>query len=121
MANKQDHIHPFVRQCLRYFLGIRWLDKISNKDIWLRINHVQMEIGVSWPHHDKAKHQHYKTDLDLEPSGPEKEGNDKNTWRRDLEADITETGLSWKQLEMIAQDRRRWREVAPGGAMVLSM
>ena len=28
-----------------------------------------------------------------------------NTWRRDLEADITQTGLSWKQLERITQDR----------------
>ena len=26
----------------------------------------------------------------------------------DLEADITQTGLSWKQLERIVQDRRRW-------------
>ena len=38
----------------------------------------------------------------------------KNTWRRDLEADITQTGLSWKQLERIAQDRRRWRDVVHG-------
>ena len=34
-----------------------------------------------------------------------------NTWRRDIEADISQTGLNRQQLERIAQDRRRWREV----------
>ena len=37
---------------------------------------------------------------------------------------LRQTGLSWKQLERIAQDRKRWREVvqayAPGGAKGLS-
>ena len=63
---------------------------------------------------EKAKHQRYKTGLDVEPPGQAKEGETKNTWRRDLEADITQTGLNWKQLERIAQYRRRWREVVHG-------
>ena len=68
---------------------------------------------MAWPLIEKAKHQHDETGLDVEPSGQAKEGRvrPKNTWRRDLEADITQTGLSWKQLERIAQDRRRWRDV----------
>ena len=69
---------------------------------------------MAWPHIEKAKHQHYETGLDVEPSGQAKEGRPKNTWRRDLEEDITQTGLSWKQLERIAQDRRRWRQVVHG-------
>ena len=69
---------------------------------------------MAWPHIEKAKHQRYETDLDVEHPGQAKEGRPKNTWRRDLEADITQTGPSWKQLEMIAQDRRRWRDVFHG-------
>ena len=52
--------------------------------------------------------------LTWNPQGKRKRGRPKNTWRRDLEADITQTGLSWKQLERIAQDRRRWRDVVHG-------
>ena len=70
---------------------------------------------MAGPHIEKAKHQRYVTGLDVEPPGQAKEGEtNKNTWRRDLEADITQTGLSWKQLERIAQDMRRWREVVHG-------
>ena len=43
------------------------------------------------------------------PQGKRKKGRLKNTWRRDLEADIMQMGLSWQQLERIAQDRRRRR------------
>ena len=32
----------------------------------------------------------------------------------ELETGITQTGLGWQQLERIAQDRRRWREVVHG-------
>ena len=33
-------------------------------------------------------------------------------WERtNFETDIKQMGLSWKQLERITQDRRRWREV----------
>ena len=62
---------------------------------------------MAWPHIEKAKHEHYETGLDVEPSGQAKEGD----IEKHLEADITQTGLSWKQLERIAQDRRRWRDV----------
>ena len=50
---------------------------------------------LPWPHLENlAKQQHYKTGLDVEPSGQETEGETKNTGQRDLEADITQTGLS---------------------------
>ena len=95
--------------------------KVSNKDLWERTSQVQIEIEIikrrwGWIGHRlrKPKHQHYETGLDLEPQGKGKRGRPKNTWRRDLEADITQTGLSWKQVERIAQDRRRWRDVVHG-------
>ena len=99
------------------------MNKFSNKDLLKRTDHVQIDIEIlkrrwGWlggrPHLEKAKHQHYEKGVDVEPSGQEKDGDDNNTWRRDLEADITQTGLSWQQPERIAQDRRRWREVVHG-------
>ena len=39
-------IQTFVNQCLRRILGIQWMDKVSNKDLWERTNKVQIEIGI---------------------------------------------------------------------------
>ena len=66
---------------------------------------------MAWPHLEKAQYKHYETGLDVEPSGQEKERETKNILRSDLEADITQTWLYWKQLERITQNSRNWREV----------
>ena len=39
-------IHTFVNQCLRKILGIQWMDKVSNKDLWERTRQVQTEIDI---------------------------------------------------------------------------
>ena len=113
-------IQTFVNQCLRKILGIQWMDKVSNKDLWKRTNQVQIDTDIlirrwGWLGHTFRKPNTNITRQALvEPSGQAKEGRPKNTWWRDLEADITQTGLSWKQLERIAQDRRRCRDVVHG-------
>ena len=73
---KLKRIQTFVNQCLRKILGIQWMDKVSNKDLWERTSQVQIEIDIlkrrwGWLGH-------------------------------------------WKQLERIAQERRRWRDVVHG-------
>ena len=89
------------------------MDKFSNKDLWKRTDHVQIEIEIlkrrwGWlggrPHLEKAKHQHYEKGVDVELSGQEKDGDDNNTWSCDLDADITQTGLSWQQLDRQGQE-----------------
>ena len=39
-------IQTFVNQCLRKILGIQWMDKVSNKDLWERTSQVQIEIEI---------------------------------------------------------------------------
>ena len=39
-------IQTFVNQCLRKILGIQWMDKVSNKDLWERTSQVQIEIDI---------------------------------------------------------------------------
>ena len=114
-------IQTFVNQYLRKILVIQWMDKVGNKDLWERTNQVQIEIEIlkrrwGWFGHTLRKPNSNITRpaLTLDPQGKRKRGRPKNTWRRDLEVDITQTGLSWKQLERIAQDRRRWRDVVHG-------
>ena len=54
LANELDHAEKdpdFVNQCLRKILGIQWMDKVSNKDLWERTSQVQIEIDTlkrSW-------------------------------------------------------------------------
>ena len=39
---------------------------------------------------------------------------ERNTWRRDWEADAKKMGYTWGQLEMLAQDRDAWRTLVCG-------
>ncbi len=39
-------IQTFINKCLRRILGIQWMDKVSNKDLWERTSQVQIEIEI---------------------------------------------------------------------------
>ena len=92
-------IQTFVNQCLRNIicLGIQWIDKVSNKDLWKRTNQVQIDTDIlerrwGWLGHTLRKPNTNITRqaLTWNPQGKRKGGGrPKNTWRRDLEADIT--------------------------------
>ena len=114
-------IQTFVNQCLRKILRIQWMDKVSNNDLWERTSQIQIEVEIltrrwGWLGHTLRKPNTNITRqaLTWNTQCKRKRGRPKNTWRRDLEADITQTRLSWKQLERIAQDRRRWIDVVHG-------
>ena len=48
------------------------------------------------------------------PSLLRSRGRPKNTWRRSTEQDVKKKGLTWKQLERMAQDRRGWKRFING-------
>ena len=48
------------------------------------------------------------------PARKSKGGQSSNTWRRDLEADVKETGYNRRPLEILAQDRIAWRNHVGG-------
>ena len=58
--------------------------------------------------------------LSWNPQGKRKRGRPRNSWRRDLEADIKRLGLTWSQLERKAQDRDSWRTLVGGLCVVES-
>jgi hypothetical protein len=45
----------------------------------------------------------------LEPSGTNKRGGNKRTWRKTVEEEIRKVGKTWKQVGALAQNRIRWR------------
>ena len=45
------------------------------------------------------------------PTGKTKRGKPKETWRRTVESEMKEVGMSWREVEKKAQDRVLWREL----------
>ena len=45
------------------------------------------------------------------PTGKRKRGRPKETWRRTIENEMKELGLTWPELEKRAKDRQGWREL----------
>ena len=70
-----------------------------------RIGDPPETLEVDWSHSPLASRPHCTTSLNFESRGERKGERPKNTWCRHLEAYVKETGYSWTQLEMLAQDR----------------
>ena len=45
------------------------------------------------------------------PKHQRKRGRPKETWRRTVESEMREMGMSWPEVEKKAQDRKLWREL----------
>ena len=114
-------VQTFINSCLRRILKIHWPNTISNADLWERTNQVPAEEEIKrrrwrWIGHTLRKPSTNITRqaLTWNPQGKRRRGQPKNTWRRDLEADAKQTSCTWRELEPIAQDRGRWRNVVDG-------
>ena len=77
-TNKVNMVYPLNRRLWKILGigGIQWMDEVGNRDLWERTNQVQIEINIlkRSSYLEKAKQQHYKTGLDMEPSRQEKAG-----------------------------------------------
>ena len=107
--------------CLRRILRIFWPNRISNTNLSERTNQEPLEIQLirrkwSWIGHTlrKGKTAITKQALTWNPQGKRSRGRPKNTWRRSIEQDVKKKGLTWKQLERMAQDRQGWKRFING-------
>ncbi|KAK7107318.1 hypothetical protein V1264_015265 [Littorina saxatilis] len=114
-------IQVFINTCLRKILKIRWPEKISNEDLWLRTRQQPVEEDIlqrrwRWIGHTLRKPASNITRqaLTWNPQGKRKRGRPRNTWRRDLDADAKHMGKTWGMLERLAQNRDAWRELIGG-------
>ena len=114
-------LQAFTNSCLRRILQIRWPETISNTSLLERTGQASTEEEIrkrrwGWIGHTLRKPANNITRQALRwnPQGKRKRGRPRNTWRRDLEAEITKMGFSWNQIERMAQDRNGWRTVVGG-------
>jgi len=111
-------VQTFINNCHRRILKIHWPETISNVELWQRTKQETIEIEIKrrrwgWIGHTLPKPTSSITRqaLTWNPKGKRKRGRPKTSMRRDLITDIEEVRYSWGEIEMTAQDRRRWRTV----------
>ena len=56
-----------------------------------------------------GNNRYAKRVLKWTPPGKRKPGRPKGTWRRSVEAEMKEEGITWLSMERTAQNRTRWR------------
>ena len=115
--SSNNKLQTFVNKCLRRILKISWTDRVTNEDLWKQASQEAIQIQIRrskwrWIGHTLRKHPDSVTRQALKwnPQGKRKRGRPKNTWRRDVEAEMKSWGHTWNTLERLAQDRTRWRK-----------
>ena len=114
-------LQVFMNNWLRRILNIRLPEKISNKELWQKTNQPPVEEELKrrkwrWIGHTlrKPKHNITRQALQWNPQGKRGRGRPRNTWRRDLIAEMEIEGYRWQDLERMSQNRTRWRTVVSG-------
>ncbi|XP_070206237.1 uncharacterized protein [Littorina saxatilis] len=87
---------------MKRILRIRWPDTISNKDLWQRTKQLSVEQDIlqrrfRWIGHTlrKTTTSITRQALTWNPQGKRRRGRPRNTWRRDLEAEVKRIGYTW--------------------------
>lgn len=109
-------IQVFINKCLRKINRIFWPNRISNADLLSISNQTPIAHEIrrrkwTWIGHTLRKDMSNiaKASLQWNPQGRRNVGRQKTTWRRSVEAEHRQRGLTWPQIRHIAQDRTSWR------------
>jgi len=114
-------LQTFINNCLRRILNIRWPNHISNKQLWERTRQGPIDLEIKkrkwrWIGHTLRKPVDCTTRQALKwnPQGKRRRGRPYNSWRRDLEAERRRLGVTWEEVERLAEDRAGWRTLING-------
>ena len=112
----------FQRGCLRRIFRIFWPEKITNKDLYKKAEMIRVSDMIAdrrwrWLGHVLRLESinHAKVSLTWSPEGRRRRGRPKTTWRRTVESEWRRLGFnSWTQIEQVAKDRAKWKELTYG-------
>ena len=109
-------LQTFVNKCLRIILKSRWYDLVSNKELWERAAQAPIKQQIAkrkwrWIGHTLRKPAKCiaRQALKWNPQGSRSRKRPKETWRRCVEREMAQKGLTWGELTATAQDRQRWK------------
>jgi hypothetical protein len=113
-----NKIDVFHNSCLRQICRIFWPQKISNEELYKKTGckNVTTEIKrrrFKWLGHVLRMDPDSipRTALRWTPQGKRKRGRPKTTWRRTVESELKELGITWGEAQKRAKDRNDWRSI----------
>ena len=111
-------LQTFTNCRLWYILGVWWPKKISNEELWQRTLQERIEVTIRrrkwrWIGHTLRKPATNITRLSLEwnPQGVSRKGGPKKSWRRTIQQEYEDLGMSWQEVKRNAKDWVRWKAV----------
>ena len=114
-------IQTFLNTCKRRIYHIRWPEMIPNEDLWERARQEPVAKQIlkrkwGWIGHTLRTPASSITRqaLTWNPQGKRKRGRPRNSWKRDIEAELKQQGTNWTGAARTAQNRVRWRRVVDG-------
>ena len=115
-AHKLDVCH---NRYLQKLLKISWRDHVTNDDVCQRSGPQKLSEIVKERHLKMLGHilrmpaeRLPKASLKWTPiGGKRKRGRPVTTWRRTIQQDLQDMGISWEESTTIAVDRIKWRAV----------
>ena len=107
-----NKVNAFHNSCLRRICNIFWPNKISNNDLYQKTGCTSIDLEIKkrrlrWLGHvlRMSPERIPKVALRWTPAGKRKRGRPKTTWRKTVESDLSEMGLSWGEAQAIAKDK----------------
>lgn len=116
--NDIHSIQVFVNKCLRKILHIFWPITISNHRLWLETGQQPIQIEIrkrkwNWIGHTLRKQPNdiAKQAIEWNPQGSRRIGRPSHTWKRQIEAEISQLHMSWNEIKYHASDRTYWNNL----------
>ena len=113
-----NRLSSFHNTCLRKILKVYWPDTISNNRLQQTTKQENICITLKkrrwkWFGHVCRMNNSLpaKTALTWTPEGKRKRGRPKTTWRRTMEEELKNSGLTWGTGAKKAQDRVVWKDL----------
>ena len=109
-------LQTFTNRRLWYILGVWWPRKISNEELWQCTKQERIEVTIRrrkwrWIGHTLRKPATNITRLCLawKPQGVRRRGRPKKSWRRTIQQEYEDLGMSWDEVKWTAKNRVRWK------------
>ena len=105
-AKLAHKLETFQNKCLRKILGVFWPNTITNEELHRKTDATSLATQIKrrrwrWP----------KTALRWTADGKRRRGRPKETWRRTVEKEMKECGLTWNTITKWAADRQQWHSL----------
>ena len=109
-----NKLSAFHNSCLRKICNIYWPNKITNDNLYQKTGCTSIDVEIKkrrlrWLGHVlRMSHDRIpKVASRWTPPGKRKRGRPKTTWRRTVEMELKELGLTWGQAQALAKDKTR--------------